>query len=153
MKKLVIILGVWIAIFFIARVWWDHYTSPVSMAERITGLDLPVDATPVTFMNDYSILLSSGITCGEIAIKPRDIVPLLEQARQEDYLSTLKSGKDNLLGVVHQPACCQDSSVRFEKHPGLYKELRRTKEETAYVVIDSLRRKLYFFRSIPNAIW
>ena len=153
MKKVLILVSSFAAIYFLAQFGWQQYHTPVAFVKRLTGLDIPSNATTVSYMDDYSLLLTSGITCGELAVSQQDLPDLLQQAREAHFQSNLESGQDNLLAGIQQASCCRDTSVRFGQTPGMYKTLREDAKESSYVVIDSLHRKIHFFQSIPNAIW
>jgi hypothetical protein len=153
MKKLAVVLGVWLGLALVIKLSWDYYTSPIRIAEQITGLDLPSNAASVKFTDGYSFFLGGGITCGELAVDDRQIVNLMKQAEQRNYMLNLEAGQGKLLTVLQQSGCCQDTSVQFGNVPGRYKTLQQGSKESAYVLIDSLHRRVYFFRAIASPMF
>jgi len=150
MRKGILLLFVLAGLFLVGRWVWLRSSSPLAIAERLTGLDLPADALVVSFRNDRSVPIGGGITCGELSVSHQQVRELLRQAEAAGYVSNRSAGQPNLLAVMKQEGCCQNPDIQFGTVPGRYKLMKESKSESAYALIDSLHRSVYFFRAISQ---
>ncbi len=153
MRKIFLIISLCLGLFFIGRLLLQYYQSPVRVAEQITGLDLPSNAAAISFTDGYSVLFGGGVTCGELTVDDQQIVDLMKQAEQRNFVPNMKAGQNTLLAVMQQSGCCQDTSVQFGNVPGRYKTLQEGSKESACVLIDSLHRRVHFFRAIASPMF